>query len=44
MAFGAVIVAVAELIHPEASVTATVYTPAVSPVAVAPDPPLGVHA
>ena len=40
---GCVIVAVAVVVQPAASVTVTVYVPAVSPVAVAAVPPEGAH-
>jgi hypothetical protein len=41
---GSVIVTDAVVVHPFASVTVTVYDPAINPVAVAPVPPVGAHA
>ena len=43
MAVGWVIVKLRVAVHPFASVTVTVYAPALKPVAVAPVPPAGDH-
>jgi hypothetical protein len=43
-AVGCVKVTLAVVLHPFASVTVTVYDPAINPVAVAPVPPEGAHA